>query len=118
MDPNLQILWDFITKWAYAPATTVIVFILWALKSKTFLPQITIDWGKFQWVLAPICGLIFGVGQKYLAVPLGYTPIHTEFWPIVFMSMATGLSAVVTHTIGKNTWEGVKEWWANKKAGQ
>ena len=95
---------NFLTQWAYAPATLAIATIIAAQKKYGFL-----DPGKFRWILAPVYGLVFAFAQFFLAIPLGYEPIQIELPKVVVMGIATGLMAVLGHTLYKNTKQGVKQ---------
>ena len=97
-DQLLQV-WDFISKWAYLPASAVILLITGVIK-RTFASL-----GKLNFIWAMLLGMIFAWGQMVLAVPLGYAPLQTEWIPAVFMGFCTGFVAIEFHTIGKNGWQ-------------
>ncbi len=93
-----DILWAFVTEWAYMPASTVIILIVMAQKKFGI-----VDLGKMRWITAMFWAMLFAFAQKYMAEPLGYEPIQTEWIKVIMMGLMTGLSAILTHTIGKNS---------------
>jgi hypothetical protein len=104
MDFTAQVkqLWDFVIQWAYLPASAAILLVVRGLK------QTRLSLGKMNWLYAMTLGLVFALGQLYLAEPLGYQPLQTEWIPTVFMGACTGLVATLAHTIGKNTKQAIK----------
>ena len=100
---DLQPIIDFLSQWAFLPASTIIGLIVWWLQAQGIF-----DPGKFKWAFAVGLGLIFGVVQKFGSF-IGYEPIQTEWPKIVIMGIATGLMAVLGQTVIKNTVQGIKK---------
>lgn len=94
---QLVLVWDFIKVWAFLPASAVILIIV------RFIKDSRISLGKLNFIYALIFGLFFSLIQFYVAEPLGYTPLQTEFIPMVVMGICTGFVATGIHTILKNT---------------
>jgi putative Mn2+ efflux pump MntP len=100
---EIQPVIEFFIKWACAPASGAIGYVVYLQKKKGFL-----DFGKFRWVTPIVYGIIFGIVQKLLAPELNITPIQSEWVPAIFMGLCTGILATWGHTIGKNTKQAVK----------
>lgn len=94
---QLKLVWDFISQWAYLPASAAILFITAGIK-RTFASL-----GKMNFVWAILLGLIFAWGQMVLAEPLGYVALQTEWIPTIFMGFCTGFVATGVHTMLKNS---------------
>jgi len=94
---------DFLLQWAFAPAVAVIASVIYWLKSNGI-----VDFGKFQWVLAVVFGLLFGIAQKIFLPIIGVVPIQSEWPKALLMGLATGLMAILSHTIVKNSAQGIK----------
>ncbi len=100
---DLSTLWNFLMTWAYPPASAIILALV-AVSKKTGI----LDLGKLRFLSAIVLGIGFAVGQKFIAAPLGYSPIHTEWIPVIFMGLCTGLAATLAHTTGKNFGQWIK----------
>lgn len=100
---DIQPVINFFTQWAFLPASAGIIAIVAWQKKNGFL-----DFKKFRWLMALIWGLIFAVGQKYVAPALGYPAIQSEWAKAIMMGFCTGLVPVLVHSIFKNTKQAVK----------
>ncbi len=107
---ELQPIIEFLTQWAYAPATLVIGVAVWLIKSQGWF-----DLGKMQWTVAVGLGVIFGVIQKMPIFAFLGWPIQAEWAQAILMGLATGFMAILAHTMGKNTKQAIANWLHGKQ---
>lgn len=91
---------EFLTPWAYLPAVGIIVTLAQLFKGFA-------DFGKLHWVWCFIFSGIFAVGQKFLFPMFGLPPLQTEWGYVALIFLGTGLVAVGTYSVQKNTREGL-----------